>query len=85
MLILSIPQLDLSLLGKQKTSQWKVFMTERVGGIEPPSSAWKADIIATIRHPLFASLRRGRPAQRNFYNSYQYTRIIFFVQTSAKS
>jgi hypothetical protein len=25
---------------------------ERVGGIEPPSSAWKADIITTIRHPL---------------------------------
>lgn len=24
---------------------------ERVSGIEPPSSAWKADIIATIRHP----------------------------------
>src|SRR5687768_9959157 len=24
---------------------------ERVAGIEPASSAWKADIIATIRHP----------------------------------
>ena len=24
---------------------------ERVSGIEPPSSAWKADIIATIRYP----------------------------------
>ena len=25
---------------------------ERVGGIEPPSSAWKADIKAIIRYPL---------------------------------
>lgn len=24
---------------------------ERVGGIEPPSAAWKAAVIAIIRHP----------------------------------
>jgi hypothetical protein len=38
---------------KAKSSpKGELFLTERVGGIEPPSSAWKADIIATIRHPL---------------------------------
>ncbi len=26
---------------------------ERVGGIEPPSSGWKPEIIATIRYPLY--------------------------------
>ena len=29
---------------------------ERVSGIEPPSSAWKADIIATIRYPPAVSI-----------------------------
>ncbi len=28
------------------------FFMERVAGVEPASSAWKADIIATIRYPL---------------------------------
>ncbi len=26
---------------------------ERVGGIEPPSSGWKPEIITTIRYPLY--------------------------------
>jgi hypothetical protein len=34
---------------------------ERVGGIEPPSSAWKAEIIAIIRYPPTLSLRRASP------------------------
>ncbi len=29
---------------------------ERVTGVEPVFSAWKADIIATIRYPLFACI-----------------------------
>ena len=28
---------------------------ERVAGIEPASSAWKAEVIASIRHPLILS------------------------------
>lgn len=30
------------------------FNTERVAGIEPACSAWKADVIATIPYPLIA-------------------------------
>ena len=29
---------------------------ERVAGIEPASSAWKAEVIASIRHPLTLSV-----------------------------
>ena len=29
----------------------KKFFLERVAGIEPASSAWKAEVIAIIRHP----------------------------------
>jgi hypothetical protein len=28
-----------------------ILKLERVGGVGPPSSAWKADIIAVILHP----------------------------------
>ena len=35
---------------KQKGSKRPLF-SERVGGIEPPSSAWKADIKTIIRYP----------------------------------
>ena len=38
---------------------------ERVGGIEPPSSAWKANIINHYTIPAFArrsELRRAMPA-----------------------
>ena len=28
---------------------------ERVAGIEPASSAWKAEVIASIRHPLYST------------------------------
>ncbi len=33
---------------------------ERVTGIEPVSSAWKADIIAIIRYPLIINMLEGR-------------------------
>ncbi len=37
----------------QKTFPFgKAFCMVRVGGVEPPSRAWKAPIIAVIRHPL---------------------------------
>ncbi|KKQ53200.1 MAG: hypothetical protein US70_C0005G0034 [Parcubacteria group bacterium GW2011_GWD2_38_11] len=45
----------------KQTLRSVLFIYERVGGIEPPSSAWKADIIATIRHPPAPRLRRAGP------------------------
>ena len=42
---------------------------ERVGGIEPPSSAWKADIKAIIRYPPSFrgfEISAGKPARRRF-------------------
>ena len=37
-------------LANKKRPQ-KALFSERVGGIEPPSSAWKADIKTIIRYP----------------------------------
>ena len=47
-------------MGKQKTSRLAdlFFVSERVGRIELPSSAWKADIKAIIRYPPTAGTAR---------------------------
>lgn len=52
---------------------------ERVGGIEPPSSAWKADVIAIIRHPLWVILSKtvGIPSSLTMRSINE---EVFFVQ-----
>src|SRR5574338_1236011 len=38
----------------------QIDMVERVKGIEPSSSAWEAEVIDIIRHPLDGSAGQGR-------------------------
>ncbi len=51
--ILIIPQkFNLSSWVYKKPREMGLSESERVKGIEPSSSAWKANIITIIRHPL---------------------------------
>lgn len=43
------------------------FPLERVGGIGPPSAAWKAAIIATIRYPRALSPKNN---EKNYGNGH---------------
>ena len=56
-----------------------LYYFERVGGIEPPSSDWKSDIIATIRYPPALKLRRASPLDFNRYN--QFSKCLFLNQS----
>ena len=54
----------------KKRHNWRILTLvyknlERVSGIEPPSSAWKADIMSHYTTPAYASLLRGKPAIKN--------------------
>ena len=40
---------------------------ERVGGIEPPSSAWKADIKAIIRYPRQLNFIRKKTQSQDYF------------------
>ena len=66
----SIPQLDFH---KTKTrTKARVFvLCERVGGIEPPSSAWKADIKAIIRYPQQFNLIRKKIQSQDWFSGYK--------------
>jgi hypothetical protein len=46
-----------AIIRKEKTPRLEMYFLERVEGIEPSYSAWKADVIAIIPYPqlLFAS------------------------------
>ncbi len=48
------------------------FVSERVGGIEPPFSAWKANIITIIRYPL-----TDMPYNRQFFKASQILAAVF--------
>ena len=72
----------------------ELFKFERVGGIEPPSSAWKADIIATIRHPLSVAvatfsgqspLRKSRRRPSSHYHSASTSKPAEFSRVSILS
>lgn len=48
----------------------QLVLRERVGGIEPPSSAWKADIIAFIQYPPQMSVKIKIAQISNLKNKY---------------